>query len=68
MTSEEIREVPLFVPGIQGISSIDVGTNMLLREIAAQLAQLNEGLASITHPGGPQINTKQWIAFEEKRK
>ncbi len=56
MTSDEIRKIPIY--------DVDVSTTwqindcaMFLREIAAQIAQLNEGLESITQPGGPQINT-----------
>ena len=58
MTSEEIRMMGKTVmddgsvkDGINGEWNSD-----LLRELTAQLAQLNEGLASLTHPGGAQFN------------
>ena len=56
MTSDELREIPLTCPA-RGFEETVRDTNIFLREIAAHLAQLNEGLASLTHPDGPQINT-----------
>ena len=61
MTSEEIRNTELAPADNPANSGAVLSANVqdvcyFLREIAAQLAQLNEGLASLTRPDGPQIN------------
>jgi hypothetical protein len=59
MTSEEIRKFEIYdFTNRQSAEPLIRDAVEMLREIAAQLAQLNEGLASLTQPGGPQLNAR----------